>query len=62
MSTYKIDDKIYFVPNKAVSEKTFKPITVFARKTTDSNCLYQRVTREKDAMISTNELSQIYPT
>ncbi|MEZ1996707.1 hypothetical protein QUG64_03775 [Acinetobacter lwoffii] len=61
-SYYKIDDKIYFVPNKAFSEKTFKPITVFARKTTDSNCLYQRVTREKDAMISTNELSQIYPT
>ena len=61
-SYYKIDDKIYFVPNKAVSDKTFKPITLFARRTTDSNCLYQRVTREKDAMIEANELSKIYPT
>lgn len=60
-SYYKIDNDIYFVPNKAVAEKSFKPITIHASKTTNSNCLYERMTREKDHMINSGELVKIFP-
>jgi len=60
-SYYKIDNDIYFVPSKAVAEKSFKPITIYACKTTNENCMYERVGREKAHMIGSGELVKIYP-
>jgi len=60
-SYYKIDNDIYFVPNKAVAEKSFKPITIYASKTTNENCLYERMGREKEHMIASGELVKIFP-
>ncbi|KXZ67252.1 hypothetical protein [Acinetobacter venetianus] len=31
-SYYKMNNDLYFVPNKAVAEKSFKPITIYAKK------------------------------
>lgn len=60
-SYFKLDKNIYFVPNKAVAEKTFKPMTIFGSQTKSTNCLYNRMEKEKTHMIETNELVKIYP-
>ncbi|MBD3844038.1 MAG: hypothetical protein IE909_19605 [Campylobacterales bacterium] len=60
-SYYKLDKNIYFIPNKLVAEKTFKPMTIFGSKTKSEKCLYNRLESEKNHMISTGELVKIYP-
>lgn len=60
-SYYKLDDDFYFVPNKLVSEKTFKPVTIYGSKTKVDDCLYNRLSKEKAHMISNGELIKIYP-
>jgi len=60
-SYYKLDNDIYFIPNKLVAEKTFKPMTIFGSKTKSENCLYNRMDSEKNHMINMGELVKIYP-
>ncbi|MEN8424097.1 hypothetical protein [Acinetobacter junii] len=60
-SYYKLNKDIYFVPNKLVAEKTFKPITIYASETKSETCLYNRIEREKTYMMNSGELTKVYP-
>lgn len=58
---YKLDKDIYFVPNKLVADKTFKPMTIYGSETKSADCLYNRIEKEKTYMMSSGELTKVYP-
>ncbi|MCG2572420.1 hypothetical protein LVY74_02455 [Acinetobacter sp. ME22] len=59
-SYYKLDNEVYLSPNKMVVAKTFKPITIYAQKTSNKNCLYNKVTQEFSFMLREKQIELIY--
>ena len=59
-SYYMLDDNVYLSPNKMVVAKTFKPITIHAKKTLSKNCLYRKVRQEFDYMLKEKQIELVY--
>ncbi|MCU4336047.1 hypothetical protein [Acinetobacter dispersus] len=59
-SYYKIDGEVFLSPNKMVVAKSFKPITIHAKKTLNKNCLYNKVNAEFSFMVRDKQIELVY--
>lgn len=59
-SYYKVDKEVFLIPNKMVVAKSFKPITIHAKKTLNKNCLYNKVNSEFLLMERDKQIELIY--
>ncbi|BAP37753.1 hypothetical protein AS4_28130 [Acinetobacter guillouiae] len=55
-SYFKIDNEIFLSPNKMVEAKSFKPITLHAKKVLGKKCLYRKINQEFNFMLEAKQI------
>ncbi len=58
-SFYKIDDELYYVPNKNIRAKEIIPVVFHFKKTNKENSMYNRIEKELNLMVNNNELIRV---
>lgn len=58
-SFYRMDEELFFVPNKNINSKEIKPVVFHFKKTKSENSMYNKVKIEFELMIYNNEVKEV---